>query len=804
MKDKITVNIGTDHSYDCKTDVIGRAGEGNVTQMEFKIPSKLCSCSFYLDFEKPNGETYRTPKLPINDGVATYNVQPFVLTDSGEIKVQAVLEKASGEVWKSDIKMYINRKSINVSEDVDGYIVPSGSMTIINNGTYDVKSFASVLVKVEKRYLRGTWKIDPSKLTTTSIMTEANVNFKIPAGEIDGDNFDKITWSNGILSYFRQGTSYTVFEYYFYASEGRTWIYNGITGDPSTLKFGSTEQEVSAEFYAWFEGVAEKIGDEDIPEGYIKPSGEIKITENNKTFDVAEFASARIEVPTGSGGEANLGGITVTPTEDTQNILATDKGLDGFDEVIVEPIPDEYIIPSGTLPITENGLRTLQKDDGGYYDSVNVNVPSVEPTLITPPTITENGTYIANNYNADGFASVEVNVESSGGGGAELNIAYGDTAPEDTSKLWVKTAEPSAVKVSGAISQTGSGETIETLTGVLPTTFSKGAVAEAGNKIYTFAGSHGGSKSNKILCFDTETETTTTLITTMTAKYELCSATTAGDKIYIIGGNNSYVFDTVFCFDTATQTISNLNIKFPSSTQDNAVAYVNGYLYIFGDANGNDVIKVDIEAGTAIKLDEIPSTDNDFKRPASQVIGESIYLFGGDRTMGITQSYENIWRYDTTTDTFTLLAEKLPYKAGDIASGIRGSLIYLFGGTPYVQGTTHNSILCFDTVTEKLTSYRGTLPVPLRGFEAGVTVGDYIYLVGCETANILKFTNNLLLPLETDKMHIVSANSNKFNLINTNTAQVEIGVKKVYKGNTDGIAEEVEASLHNGTSWVTI
>ena len=150
MKDKISVNIGTDHSYDCKTDVIGRAGEGNVTQMEFKIPSKLCSCSLYLDFEKPNGETYRTPKIEIVDGVATYNVQPFVLTDSGEIKVQAVFEKASGEIWKSEIKMYANRKSINVSEDIEGFVMPIGSLTILDNGTYDVTLFKSAVVAVDK------------------------------------------------------------------------------------------------------------------------------------------------------------------------------------------------------------------------------------------------------------------------------------------------------------------------------------------------------------------------------------------------------------------------------------------------------------------------------------------------------------------------------------------------------------------------------------------------------------------------------------------------------------------------------
>ena len=40
------------------------------------------------------------------------------------------------------------------------------------------------------------------------------------------------------------------------------------------------------------------------------------------------------------------------------------------------------------------------------------------------------------------------NTGKSKGGGVELNIAYGDTPPEDTSKLWVKTAEPNGVLIS--------------------------------------------------------------------------------------------------------------------------------------------------------------------------------------------------------------------------------------------------------------------------------------------------------------------------------------------------------------------
>lgn len=64
--------------------------------------------------------------------------------------------------------------------------------------------------------------------------------------------------------------------------------------------------------------------------------------------------------------------------------------------------------PTGQLEITENGVKDVTN-----YASVNVNVPSEEPTLGTK-TITANGTYNASDDNLDGYSSVTVNVTSGG------------------------------------------------------------------------------------------------------------------------------------------------------------------------------------------------------------------------------------------------------------------------------------------------------------------------------------------------------------------------------------------------------
>ena len=70
----------------------------------------------------------------------------------------------------------------------------------------------------------------------------------------------------------------------------------------------------------------------------------------------------------GSGG--NYQRKTVTPTEQTQ-VVTADQGYDALSRVTVNPIPDDYIIPSGNKAITANGTGI----DVVQYATVSVNVP---------------------------------------------------------------------------------------------------------------------------------------------------------------------------------------------------------------------------------------------------------------------------------------------------------------------------------------------------------------------------------------------------------------------------------------------
>lgn len=94
------------------------------------------------------------------------------------------------------------------------------------------------------------------------------------------------------------------------------------------------------------------------------------------------------------GADEYTGETVVTPSESEQVLQTAEKLL--TDNVTVNPIPSEYIIPTGTevISVTENGTVTADVTDKETV-TVNTNVP-IPPGYIVPTGnlgITENGQY---------------------------------------------------------------------------------------------------------------------------------------------------------------------------------------------------------------------------------------------------------------------------------------------------------------------------------------------------------------------------------------------------------------------------
>ena len=95
----------------------------------------------------------------------------------------------------------------------------------------------------------------------------------------------------------------------------------------------------------------------------------------------------------GGGGTITLQSKTATPTEQEQTIEA-DEGYDGLSAVTVDPIPSSYIIPSGSMSITENNTYDVTSkaqvvvnvESGADLSDLEIYVADFRTE---PPTLTE-------------------------------------------------------------------------------------------------------------------------------------------------------------------------------------------------------------------------------------------------------------------------------------------------------------------------------------------------------------------------------------------------------------------------------
>lgn len=118
MRDIINAIISDDHFLRCKDYSIARNGEGLTPCLSIVIPAGLYKFWAYIDFKKPNGETFKTPRIDVDEGKIIYNIPSGVLDDEGQLEVQVVFQNADGEIWKTYVKEFAVRYSINATDDI--------------------------------------------------------------------------------------------------------------------------------------------------------------------------------------------------------------------------------------------------------------------------------------------------------------------------------------------------------------------------------------------------------------------------------------------------------------------------------------------------------------------------------------------------------------------------------------------------------------------------------------------------------------------------------------------------------------
>lgn len=136
------------------------------------------------------------------------------------------------------------------------------------------------------------------------------------------------------------------------------------------------------------------------------------------------------------------------------------------------------------------------------------------------------------------------------------------------------------------------------------------SVAAIGTDIYYFGGAprtNTVTSDSTTICgwvyrFNTVSNTQT--FKTYILGHYASACVVIGTKVYIIGGrNSSYSIDTIICYDTETNTYTTLPYKLPSASCRMGCSVVNNKIYLFGgEGTTNHILCVDPEAGTVIKL----------------------------------------------------------------------------------------------------------------------------------------------------------------------------------------------------------
>lgn len=416
----------------------------------------------------------------------------------------------------------------------------------------------------------------------------------------------------------------------------------------------------------------------------------------------------------------------------------------------------------------------------GKYCSEDIDItPKLQAkTTTTNGKVTSDNGYV-------GLKEVTVNVPSSGGGG-ELNIAYGNTAPEDTSKLWIKSEEPSNISfpvvwkpeqiVDGV---TDTNDIVQADGSTYPYVY-----ASVGTKIYMFGNYY------YVRIYNTITkETIKTSIITNGFSFRQQQTVVIGDKIYLGYSNYFYIYDTKTNTLSSRKTITGIG----AGDQINVWAVVGTNIYMFG--YHKNIFKYDTVSGAVINTGVQYGKDNS----SAVAVGEKIYLFGGHFDSSSSSSTD-IYRFNTNNNTLTLLSSKMIDAMYDVNAVVVSDEIYIFGGKK--SSGTSKKVQMFDVYNETIQDLQITLP---NAVLVAVGVVSKAYLFPYTTSgntHIYQFIINLSLHL--GNIIVTRENYSRVFKVMKAPTEVEVGIKYVYKGNSSNNATFIDAYLFEDINWINV
>lgn len=354
----------------------------------------------------------------------THDVKDFEKVDV-DVPIPDGYVKPSGTKEITENGTHDAREFESVAVNVpipDGYIQPSGELEITENGKHDVTEYASVNVDIENEIPEGYY--DASGIDTEPSKVLSGEEFVNESGKQVGSMPNKGTVNatiQGLVSGASTPQPYTIPEGY-HNGQGKVQI----SSDVKTL-----HNDIAQALRQKGQVVSLNYDPKAFPTliGNIQTSEDLDSVLTEQEELIAELQETLMGKAAGGGGTTPTQEKTVNITTNGTHTVAPDAGF-ALSKVTAEvnvPIPDEYIVPSGTKEITENGTH-----DAREFESVAVNVPIpdgyIQPSGVLE--ITENGT-----HDVTEFAFVNVNVAS---GSAEEWIFTLDDGTSVTKVVYVE------------------------------------------------------------------------------------------------------------------------------------------------------------------------------------------------------------------------------------------------------------------------------------------------------------------------------------------------------------------------------
>ena len=322
--------------------------------------------------------------------IKQYETVTVNVSDAPELQKKTATPTKSSQTITPD-SGYDGLSEVDINPIPAEYIIPTGELSVTSNGQKDVTQYSSIDVDIEPNLQSKSATPTKSSQTVTADSTYDGLS-SVTVNPIPNEYIIP----SGSKSITANGTS-----------DVTSYSSVNVNVQPSLQSKTTTptksEQVITAE--SSYDGLS-SVTVNPIPNEYIIPSGSKSITENG-TSDVTAYASVSIDV------QPDLQIKTATPTTSTQEITA-DSAYDGLSKVTVNPIPSQYIVPSGNLDITANGSTNVKN-----YETVNVDVqPTLRSESVTP---TESSQTVTPGTGYDGLSEVTVGAISSTYVGSEID-----------------------------------------------------------------------------------------------------------------------------------------------------------------------------------------------------------------------------------------------------------------------------------------------------------------------------------------------------------------------------------------------